>query len=202
MTKTRRKAPDATRKRLIQAAFSEIHEKGFQPTGLDKILARAKLTKGAVYHHFKNKTDLGYAVFDEVIDPWVRGRWIEPIHEAADPLKELIARVKAVPKRSGKELALGCPLNNLILEVSGLESGFRDRMNGLLDAWRVQLAADLKRGQRDGCVRADVRPAETAAFVVAALEGLVGIAKPASDVKALKQTVNGFVGYLQSLRPA
>ena len=202
MKKAGRRAPGVTRKRLIDAAFSEIHRHGFQPTGLDAILARAKLTKGAVYHHFKNKTELGYVVFDEVIVPWVRERWITPVQEADDPLRELIARVKSVPKRTGRELARGCPLNNLIQEASGLDAGFRDRMNAFLDQWRSQLAADLRRGQRDGYVRADVRPTETAAFLIAALEGLVGIAKPASDAKAIKQTVGGFVGFLQSLRPA
>ena len=61
--------------------------------------------------------------------------------------------------------------------------------------------SDLRRGQRDGYVRKDVRPTETAAFLVAALEGVVGIAKPASDAKALKQSVGGFVGFLRSLQP-
>ncbi len=200
MKKATRRAPKATRRRLINAAFSEIHQHGFQPTGLDAILARAKLTKGAVYHHFKNKTELGYAVFDEVIVPRVREGWITPVQEADDPIRELIARVKSVPQRPRRELALGCPLNNLIQEASGLEAGFRDRMNEFLDAWRAQLAADLRRGQRDGYVREDVRPTETAAFLVAALEGVVGIAKPASDAKALKQSVGGFVGFLQSLQ--
>lgn len=195
-----RKARRSTRELLIDAAFAEIHERGFQPTGLDAILARAELTKGAVYHHFENKTELGHAVFDEAVVPWVEARWIVPVREAEDPIGELIARVRKLPERTPRERSLGCPLGNLLLETSGLDQPFRGRIEALLSAWRSQLTADLRRAQRAGTVREDIHPAETAAFLVAALEGVVGIAKPARDPKALKQAVAGFLAYLQSLR--
>ena len=44
-------------------------------------------------------------------------------------------------------------------------------------------------------------PGRDSRFLVAALEGVVGIAKPASDAKALEQAVRGFVSFLQSLQP-
>lgn len=200
MDKPRRRAPEATRKRLLRAAFAEFHEFGFQSTGLDAILARADLTKGAIYHHFKNKTELGHAVFDEVIAPRIRERWIAPVHAADDPVETLTALVRAVARRPARERSLGCPLNNLVQESPGLDEGFRQRMNAFLDDWRAQLSADLRRAQQAGQVRGDLRPTETAAFVVAALEGVVGLAKPAADPRALRQTIRGFVGYLESLR--
>jgi AcrR family transcriptional regulator len=190
------KASDATRKLLVDAAFAEIHAHGFRPTGLDTILARAGLTKGAVYHHFESKTDLGHVVFDEIVVPWVEQRWIAPVRAAEDPLAELVARVRRLPERTPRERALGCPLGNLVLEGDA----FRARVDALLTTWRTQLAADLRRGQRQRTVRADVRAPETAAFLVAALEGIVGLAKPARDAKALEQAVAGFLDYLRSLR--
>jgi len=205
MKKTARpaaKAPESTRKALIDAAFAEIHEHGFQPTGLDAILARTELTKGAVYHHFANKTDLGHAVFDEIVAPWVEERWIAPVRDAEDPLGELIARVRKLPERTPRERFLGCPLGNLMLEAPGLDAPYRERVAALLAAWSTQLTADLRRGQDEGTVRNDLRPAEAAAFLVAALEGIVGIAKPAGDTRILRRSVAGFVDYLRSLRPA
>lgn len=191
----------STRRILVDAAFAEMHEHGFGPTGLEAILARAGLTKGAIYHHFENKTELGHAVFDELVVPWVRERWIEPVHAAADPVAELIARVRKLPERTARQRALGCPLGNLALESSGLDEAFRRRVEALLAAWRGQLTEDLRRAQREGTFRAELRPDETAAFLVAALEGLVGISKPTRDRKALQQAVAGFVAYLRSLRP-
>lgn len=192
--------PGATRRQLVDAAFAEIHAHGFRTTGLDAIYSRAGVTKGAVYHHFASKDELGHAVFDELVVPWVEERWIAPVRDAADPLGELSARLRRLPERTPRERALGCPLGNLVLESPGLDGAFRARVEGLLAAWRTQLAADLRRGKRAGTVRADVAPAETAAFLVAALEGLVGLAKTAGDPKGLEQAVAGCVAYLRSLR--
>jgi AcrR family transcriptional regulator len=40
--------------------------KGFQETSLDEVVAMAKVTKGAVYHHFQGKEDLFRAVYEQV----------------------------------------------------------------------------------------------------------------------------------------
>ena len=65
--KRRVRAPDVTREKLLNAAFEEMYLRGFQAASLDTILARAGVTKGALYHHFPDKAALGYAVVDEVI---------------------------------------------------------------------------------------------------------------------------------------
>jgi hypothetical protein len=39
--------PDQTRHTLLQAAFEEIHQQGFQAASLETILATAGVTKGA-----------------------------------------------------------------------------------------------------------------------------------------------------------
>ena len=43
---------DATRTRLLDIAFAEIHGHGYQGLRIDTLLEKAKLTKGAFYHHF------------------------------------------------------------------------------------------------------------------------------------------------------
>ena len=82
-----------------------------------------------------------------------------------------------------------------------MDTEFGARMNALLDDWRSVVAGALKRGQRNGHVRRDLNTVNAAAFIVAAIEGVVGVAKPARDDKALKQTVAGFVSYLDTLAP-
>src|SRR2546422_9563359 len=60
--KRRVRAPDATRKKLLQAAFEEIYRRGFQGASLETILAAAGGTKGALDHPFQAKAALRYAV--------------------------------------------------------------------------------------------------------------------------------------------
>jgi AcrR family transcriptional regulator len=57
---------DATRASLIEAARQLFGEKGYVDTSIDEIVARAGVTKGAVYHHFDGKEGLFRAVFEQV----------------------------------------------------------------------------------------------------------------------------------------
>jgi AcrR family transcriptional regulator len=57
---------DATRALLIKAARDLFGEQGYVDTSLDEIVARAGVTKGAVYHHFEGKEGLFRAVFEQV----------------------------------------------------------------------------------------------------------------------------------------
>ena len=57
---------DATRAALVQAARDLFGEHGFAETSTDEVVARAGVTKGALYHHFRGKEDLFRAVFEQV----------------------------------------------------------------------------------------------------------------------------------------
>ncbi|GCF95558.1 hypothetical protein NRIC_34490 [Enterococcus florum] len=47
-----------TKKHLLKAAFKNFYEVGFENTSLDKISKDAKLSRGAAYWHFANKSEL------------------------------------------------------------------------------------------------------------------------------------------------
>lgn len=55
---------EATRRALLESAARLFADKGFTATSLDEVAAEARVTKGAVYHHFANKQALFEAVAD------------------------------------------------------------------------------------------------------------------------------------------
>jgi AcrR family transcriptional regulator len=55
-----------TRRALLDTARTLFAEVGFQATRTEDIVQRAGLTRGALYHHFRDKEDLFRAVFEEV----------------------------------------------------------------------------------------------------------------------------------------
>jgi AcrR family transcriptional regulator len=57
---------EATRRALLDAAAELFTERGFVQTSLDDVAAVARVTKGAIYHHFASKPGLFEALFDEL----------------------------------------------------------------------------------------------------------------------------------------
>jgi TetR/AcrR family transcriptional repressor of nem operon len=197
---TRLRDPERTRERLLQAAFREVYRSGFQSAGLDTILASTGVTKGALYHHFKSKEGLGYALVEEVIGPDLRAKWLLPLKTCKDPIDALIGIVQGESVRP-EDVRGGCPLNNLAQEMSPLDEGFRKRLAMVFHAWQEGIASALREGQINAMVRRDVEPAEAAGFLIATLEGYVSLAKNAQDSKVMKAGIRNIVVWLESLRP-
>lgn len=57
---------EATRRAVLAAARSLFGSKGYAQTSVDEIAGAARVTKGAVYHHFAGKEALFRAVYAEV----------------------------------------------------------------------------------------------------------------------------------------
>src|SRR3954465_12049083 len=55
-----------TRQALLLAARALFGEHGYASTSIDEVVKRAGVTKGALYHHFRDKDDLFHAVVEQV----------------------------------------------------------------------------------------------------------------------------------------
>jgi AcrR family transcriptional regulator len=55
---------EATYEALLDSAATCFFESGFAATSLDQVAQRARVTKGAIYHHFASKRDLFMAVLE------------------------------------------------------------------------------------------------------------------------------------------
>ena len=143
--------PAPTRERLLRAAFQEMHLSGFRSADVDAILAAAGVTRGALYYHFENKEDLGYAVVDEVIESITQHTWLRPLRNAKNPIDTLVAIVQSTSLRP-EDVERGCPLNNLAQEMSPIDEGFRKRTAKIFKNWHGAIAMALRKGQKLGQV--------------------------------------------------
>ena len=203
MNLTAAKPSENTRRRILQAAFEEFYRNGFQGGSINHIVDQAGTTKGALFHHFEGKNDLGCAVVEEVIQPLIKARWLDPLASSIDPIADLKRTLRQFVKdevENGR-LVQGCPLNNLAQEMSPLDEGLRKRIEKVYVEWRDCLAAALARGIKAGKVRKDISARNVAAFVVAAQAGIIGTAKNSQSEGLMMQAGAGLFDYLDSLKP-
>jgi AcrR family transcriptional regulator len=88
---------EATRAALLAAARELFAERGYAAVGTEEIVRSARVTRGALYHHFKGKDDLFRAVV-EIVEAELTQRIAVQAAEAAsggDPLDALRAGANA-----------------------------------------------------------------------------------------------------------
>jgi AcrR family transcriptional regulator len=85
-----------TRDALVTAARELFAAHGFDGTGTEQIVAEARVTRGALYHHFRDKADLFRAAMAEAAGEVARQLVDEQLAaEATSPLQEIRDGVSA-----------------------------------------------------------------------------------------------------------
>ncbi|HRN62443.1 MAG TPA: TetR family transcriptional regulator [Luteimonas sp.] len=89
MARKTKKEAQETRENILDAAEDCFLEHGLSRTGLEAIAARAGVTRGAVYWHFKNKDEVLEAMVNRVTVPFLHGLERVSRAEGTTPLRDL-----------------------------------------------------------------------------------------------------------------
>ena len=187
---------EATRRAVLAAARASFGSKGYAQTSVDEIAAAARVTKGAVYHHFAGKEAVFRAVWAEV-EAEATTRAAGAADPEAPPIDQMVAVVNAY-----LDVALDEEVRRITLidgpTVLGLEpDGPADQQPGHVGL-RAFIASAIDRGQM-----VDLDPDVLAHLVggVALLGGLI-IAR-ARDREVARATLGQAIdAMLRGLAPA
>lgn len=159
----------ATRRRIIEAAAAEIRERGAAATRLEDVGRRSATHKSQMFHYFPDgKEQLLLAVAEleaaRVLDDQ------EPHLSALDSWEAWTAWRAAVVDRY-RRLGPDCPLGVLLTEVGRHTPAARAITRQLLDTWEDALCSGITAMQAAGRMRPDADPRQSAAALVAAVQG-------------------------------
>lgn len=199
---TGRTVKTSTRNRILLAAFREVHLNGFQAASIQNIIDAAGVTKGALYHYFTSKDEIGFALLDEVFIRYVESTWIGLLHECDDPITALIDYLRETGgAMTDADVALGCPLDHFAQEMAPLNDGFQQRIERLFERQHEAMLNAIQRGQAAGTVVADIDAASIAMMIDATLQGCMAMAKQSRSLDTLMMCGTGLIHYLEQLRP-
>jgi len=136
---------EATRRAVLAAARASFGRKGYAQTSVDEIAAEARVTKGAVYHHFVGKEALFRAVHAEV-EAEAQARAAAARDLTEPPIDQIVAVVTAY-----LDVALDEEIRRITLidgpALLGLEpDGPADQQVGHVEL-RLFIATAIARGQ-------------------------------------------------------
>jgi AcrR family transcriptional regulator len=193
---------EITKQLIIDESFNLFYEHGFKSTSIPKIMEATQLTKGAFYHHYKNKEEIGLKVIESKIQKRVVETMILPLQAEGNPLEILesifIKRINAFPSFDKQH---GCPLNNFINEIGDNEGPYQNALRNVIETWKDALIKLIDRGIAEKSIRNDVSSSATAIYLISAFEGIRGIRKLYQTDDVLNDYLQGLSHFLQQLKP-
>ena len=156
-------------KPLLDAAIDCFARYGYQGTSIDRIARHAGVTKGALYHHYRDKEELLF----EAVSARV-GEFEQHVLEEVGPATDTLASLKRVIDACFFYATVSNHrrfIITLMVEALDVNPKLSAKFQRILRRMRYFLADVVRRGQADGSVRADVDPEQTATLIAAAIMG-------------------------------
>jgi len=183
---------EKTKKFIIEQAAPVYNEKGVAGTNVDDVLAATKLTKGAIYSHFKNKDDLSMQVTDYLLEKIGFG-----ISEAMN--KEKTAKGKIFAYLDFNKTPLdtyikgGCPMFNMAVEADDGYLPMRSKIGSSLSLSHKKFASILRTGIKNGEFSTTLDPDAYAFKMFAAIEGAIILCRATNN----DQPMHGLIDSLK-----
>lgn len=180
-----------TRSELIATGMQLIASQGYNATGIDAVLKRAKVPKGSFYHFFGSKEEFGLAVIEEFANRFLARVDVSLADETASPLN----RLRSFLERGEAQLAqhqctVGCLIGDLGQELAANNERLRGRLDEILFSWRERFAVCIREAQQIGEIPASYDPLVIAGFILSGWEGAVLSAKVMKSPQPVRDFLN------------
>ena len=185
---------EATRAALVAAARALYTEREYSQVGTEEIVRRARVTRGALYHHFKDKRDLFRAAHEQVEEEMVAAI-VAAMEGATDPVELLVAGAQRF-----LDLCLDPTWTQIPLIDAPSVLGWREWREVDMRHGLGLISAGLQGGMDAGVLR--VQPVLPLAHMLLAALSEAGlmVATATDPSAARKQVEPTILGMIESLR--
>jgi len=185
---------ETTRQKLIDATYEAVYTHGYQGAALADILAEAGVHKGSMYHFFANKKEMALAAVKEKIAERFGTRYRAIAKSDGPYLEQFFAGLRDLSARDFKR---GCPVANIVQEMSNIDEDFNALMKTIYAAFRLNVKRIFDRAVEAGELKA-CDTMKLALFTTVAFEGAILAAKASGETQDYVDSVEMLIGYIQS----
>lgn len=162
-----------TANRILRQAMRIFLEKGYHGTSIDDITRAAKLTKGALYWHFKSKEDLLKRIVQEYEKRFLDGM-IRTVNEAEGRIPEKIEkyfRYNAAFAYYNRELCVS--FDTLAAELVGAHHGIETEFRRIYKKYQKFLSNLIVQGKREKVFKKEMDEDLSALVIIAFHVGIL-----------------------------
>ncbi len=193
-----------TRTGIMDAAESLILENGFGGTTVDAVIGRAGVSKGAFFHHFSSKAELGHAIVRRYAEE--DARHLEETLDKAEglsdnPLQQLLIFVRLFQQEMEtlEEPYPGC-LYASYLQQSGLfDERIMELIRNSMLKWRRRVLAKLEEVAEEHPPRMSVDLESLADMLLVIFEGAYILSQSLREPKEVARQLSHYHTYLKLL---
>jgi AcrR family transcriptional regulator len=153
------------RKHLVQTALKLFATRGYYHTSIADILRESGCKRGALYHYFSSKEELGYAAIDESVRLVIEQGAASRLQANEHPIDRLVKTLDDLPSAVKLEPS-GIVTAGIAARMAAVHEGFRQRLERNVGAAVDQVERVLHRGVADGQIVDSVDPEQVAHMFV------------------------------------
>jgi TetR/AcrR family transcriptional repressor of nem operon len=196
------KKGEATRERILDAAQTMILDNGFSAVSIDKLIESLEVTKGAFFHHFKNKNELAVILIERYAQMdldffyknMARGEKL-----SNDPLQQLLISIGLWEEFFAdlEKPYPGCLLASYIYELNLFDDHTKKIINNVFLKWRDEITKRiLIIAEKYPPVESTHLPSIADQFIVL-IEGAFILSKSLDDTQIVVQQIQNYKKYLE-----
>jgi TetR/AcrR family transcriptional repressor of nem operon len=185
------------RGRLLDAALTLIRTKGYADTTVDDLCRAAGVTKGAFFHHFRSKDELGVAAAAHFGEMAAGLFGAAPFATLDDPLDRLLGYIDFRRAILVGDIAdFTCLLGTMVQEAYVTHPAIRDACAAEMLGHAATLEADVAAAMAASGRRLDFTAESLARHTQAVLQGAFILAKATGGPEAAIESVDHLRRYV------
>jgi len=193
-------AKSDAKSKLLDAALSLIRTKGYSATSVDELCTAAGVTKGAFFHHFKSKVELGVAAADH----WSKMTTVlfaqAHYHTHPDPLERFLAYIDFRKALLQGELPdFTCLVGTMLQETYETVPAIRDACARSIAAHAATLTADIEAAMCERNMAPTWTAKSLALHTQAVIQGAFILAKATGGAAIAADSIDHLRRYIEML---
>ena len=161
----------SVREQIVDAAFEQFHQHGYNGCGVKLITDSAGVPKGSFYNHFDSKEALALVVMQRYGDtrrvPELADQSVAPLTRLRNHFEFLASDIEKY------DYQRGCVFGNFSNEAADHSPAIREGLVASFAIWSAAVAKTIGEAQAEGSVASKQDPEVLGRFLVNAWEGAI-----------------------------